>query len=179
MLQHLRDAENARIHDRMERIGSIPSNQARGRTAFYRPPRPLALWPRQSGMMLTARPPQRVHTKRRRSASDGKRARSSTPAAAKVTTAERRQEACAHVNRKALAPIDFRRAIVGSDMGHLRVWRALALLAHPGLAAARRTRSNHANARPVASPAAMRTYVRFFRFAPKHDVRWKLAVAQP
>jgi len=49
---------------------------------------PLALWPRQSGMMLTARLPQRVQTKRRRSAIDGNGARSSTSAAAKVTTAE-------------------------------------------------------------------------------------------
>jgi hypothetical protein len=88
MLQHLRDAENARIHDRMERIGSIPSNQARGRTAFYRPLWPLALWPRQSGIMLTARPPQRVQTKRRHSAIDGNGARSSTPVAANVTKAE-------------------------------------------------------------------------------------------
>jgi hypothetical protein len=39
-------------------------------------------------MMLTARPPQRVQTKRRRSVIDGKGARSSTPAAAKVTKAE-------------------------------------------------------------------------------------------
>jgi len=77
---------------------------------------PLALWPRQSGMMLTARPPLRVHTKRRRSAIDGKGARSSTPAVAKVTKAERRQEACAHITRKALALIDFRRAIVGGGM---------------------------------------------------------------
>jgi hypothetical protein len=58
------------------------------RRAFYRPPTPLALWSRQSGMTLTARPPQRVQTKRRRSAIDGKGARSSTPAAAKVTEAE-------------------------------------------------------------------------------------------
>jgi hypothetical protein len=49
---------------------------------------PLALWSRQSGMMLTARPPQRVQTKRRRTAIDGNGARSSTPAAAKVDEAE-------------------------------------------------------------------------------------------
>jgi hypothetical protein len=39
-------------------------------------------------MMLTARPPQRVHTKRRRSVIDGKGARSSTPTEANVTKAE-------------------------------------------------------------------------------------------
>jgi hypothetical protein len=55
---------------------------------FYRRPMPLALWPRQSGMMLTARPPQRVQTKRWRSTIDGKDARSSTSTAAKVTEAE-------------------------------------------------------------------------------------------
>jgi hypothetical protein len=55
---------------------------------FYRRPMPLALWPRQSGMMLTVRPPQCVQTKRRRSAIDGNGARSSTPAASKVTEAE-------------------------------------------------------------------------------------------
>jgi hypothetical protein len=67
-------------------------------------------------MMLTARPPQSVHTKRRRSAIDGKGAPSLTPTTAKVTKAELTQEAWAHVTRKALAPIDFRRAIVGGDM---------------------------------------------------------------
>jgi hypothetical protein len=39
-------------------------------------------------MMLTARPPQRVQTKWRRSTIDGNDARSSTPAAEKVTEAE-------------------------------------------------------------------------------------------